>query len=148
MRVVIQRSKNSSVEINNEKVGEIKKGLVLFVGFTNGDDDEIVEKMVNKIINLRIFEDESGLTNLSLSDVQGSVLSISQFTLYADTTSGRRPSFFKALEPREALRLYDVFNEKLNLLKVDVQTGSFGANMTVNITNEGPFTIILDSKDF
>lgn len=147
MRVLIQRSKYSNVLINNKVYGEINSGIVLFTGFSSGDCDIIIDKMINKIINLRIFKDEKGLTNLNLNDVNGSILSISQFTLYADATNGRRPSFTDAMEPKEASRLYDMFNNKLKLLGINVQTGIFGETMEVNIKNDGPFTIFLDSKE-
>lgn len=103
--------------------------------------------MIDKVINLRIFKDTKGFTNLNLIEANGSILSISQFTLYADVTNGRRPSFTKALNPEDASKLYDYFNNKLKLLDFNVQTGIFGAEMEVNITNDGPFTIFLDSKE-
>ena len=145
MRVVVQRSKNSKVTINNEIHGSIEKGFVLLVGFTYGDNEEIVNKMVKKIINLRIFEDKNEKMNLSIQDINGTILSISQFTLYADTSKGNRPSFVDALEPKEASRLYDYFNKKLNEF-IHVETGIFGSDMKVEIYNDGPVTIILDSN--
>ena len=145
MRVVVQRSKESSVIIDGKVNGKIDKGFVLLVGFTLGDTKEIVDKMINKIINLRIFSDSDDKLNLSLKDINGEILSISQFTLYAKL-NGRRPSFTKALNYGEAKDLYDYFNEELRNLGINVETGVFGADMTVNITNDGPVTIIIDSE--
>ena len=139
MRVVVQRSKESSVIIDGKVNGKIDNGFVLLVGFT------IVDKMINKIINLRIFSDSDDKLNLSLKDINGEILSISQFTLYAKL-NGRRPSFTKALNYGEAKDLYDYFNEKLRNLDINVETGVFGSDMTVNITNDGPVTIIIDSE--
>lgn len=145
MRVVVQRSKESSVIIDGKVNGKIDKGFVLLVGFTFEDTKEIVDKMINKIINLRIFSDSDDKLNLSLKDINGEILSISQFTLYAKL-NGRRPSFTKALNYDEAKDLYDYFNEKLRNLDINVETGVFGSDMTVNITNDGPVTIIIDSE--
>ncbi|MDD2435617.1 MAG: D-aminoacyl-tRNA deacylase, partial [Bacilli bacterium] len=113
MRVILQRSLASNVVVNDEMVGSIDHGLVILVGFTNGDSERDIDFLVNKIINLRIFDDENGIMNKSLIDVGGSILSISQFTLYADTKKGRRPSYINALEPELATKLYDLFNTKL-----------------------------------
>ena len=145
MKVVLQRSLESKVEIDGKVNGSIKNGYVLLVGFTNGDDEKIIDKMINKVVNLRVFEDENNKMNLSILDKKGSILSISQFTLYANSKEGRRPSFVEALEPVEASRLYDVFNDKLKTF-LHVETGVFGADMKVSITNDGPVTIILDSE--
>lgn len=145
MRVVVQRSKESSVIIDGKVNGKIDKGFVLLVGFTFGDTKEIVDKMINKIINLRIFSDSDDKLNLSLKDINGEILSISQFTLYAKL-NGRRPSFTKALNYDEAKDLYEYFNEELRNLDINVETGVFGSDMTVNITNDGPVTIIIDSE--
>lgn len=147
MRVVLQRSKNSKVTIDNKLSGKIDKGLVLLVGFTNKDNELILDKMIDKIINLRIFEDENELMNLSLLDIEGSILSISQFTLYANSKKGRRPSFIDALEPKEAEKLYNIFNKKLKEKGIKTETGEFGADMKLEIYNDGPVTIILDSKE-
>ena len=144
MRVVVQRSKNSKVTIDGKVNGQIDQGYVLIVGFTEGDNEQIIDKMINKIVNLRIFEDENEKMNLSILDTKGSILSISQFTLYANCTEGRRPSFVEAMNPTEASRLYDVFNEKLREF-LHVETGIFGADMKVEIYNDGPVTICLDS---
>ena len=143
MRVLVQRSGKSSVTIDNEVVGKIDGGLVLLVGFTEGDNETIIDKMINKILNLRIFEDENGKMNLSILDTGGSILSISQFTLYADTHKGNRPSYIEALRGEESTKLYDLFNEELRKY-VEVETGRFGADMVVNITNIGPTTILLE----
>ena len=145
MRVVVQRSKESSVIIDGKVNGKIDKGFVLLVGFTFGDTKEIVDKMINKIINLIIFSDSDDKLNLSLKDINGEILSISQFTLYAKL-NGRRPSFTKALNYDEAKDLYDYFNEELRNLDINVETGVFGSDMNVNITNDGPVTIIIDSE--
>ena len=143
MRILIQRSKNSKVTIDGKVNGEIDKGYVLFVGFTEGDNKQIVDKMIDKVINLRIFEDENEKMNLSINDVGGSILSISQFTLYANCKEGRRPSFVSALNPDEATILYDKFNEEL-AKHVPVKTGVFGSHMEISFTNIGPHTIILE----
>lgn len=148
MRILVQRSKNSKVTIDNEINGNIEKGFVVLVGFTHTDNENIINKMIEKLINLRIFEDEKGLMNLSLMDIEGEILSISQFTLYADTTNGRRPSFINAMRPEEATLLYDLFNKKLREKNIKVKTGIFGADMKVEIYNDGPVTIMLDSKDY
>ena len=146
MRVVVQRSKQSKVTIDGKVNGSIDHGYVLLVGFTEGDDETIIDKMVNKIVNLRIFEDDQGKINLSILDVNGSILSISQFTLYANCKEGRRPSFTEALNPTDATKLYDYFNEKLREYVI-VETGIFGADMKVEIYNDGPVTIVLDSNE-
>ena len=147
MRVVLQRSKYSKVTIDGKINGEIDKGLVILVGFTNGDDEKIVDKMIDKIINLRIFEDENGLMNKSLIDENGEILNISQFTLYANTKKGRRPSFTQALNPDEAKRLYDYMNNALKEKGIKTETGIFGADMKVEIYNDGPVTIVIDSNE-
>lgn len=146
MKVVLQRSKLSKVTIDNHINGIIDHGYVALVSFTNGDNIEIIDKMIKKIVNLRVFTDDNDKMNLSILDTKGSVLSISQFTLYADTTKGNRPSFINALNPTEASKLYDIFNEKLSEF-VHVETGVFGADMKVEIYNDGPVTIILDSRE-
>lgn len=145
MKVIVQRSLASSVSINNKIVGKIDKGLVLLVGFTYEDNEEIIDKMVKKVINLRIFDDENGVMNKSLLDTNGSILSISQFTLYANTKKGNRPSYIEALNGNLASPLYDLFNKKLKEQGIIVETGVFGADMKVSITNDGPVTIILES---
>ena len=146
MRVVVQRSKESSVSIDNKIVGSIDKGLVVLVGFTDKDKEENIDYIVKKIVNLRIFDDENHIMNKSILDVGGSILSISQFTLYADTKKGNRPSYIKAMKGDLATNLYDLFNEKLRKY-VSVETGVFGADMCVSIKNDGPVTIIIESGD-
>ena len=145
MRVVIQCVKSSNVIIDNKINGQIDKGYTILVGFTHDDTKEIIDKMIKKIVNLRVFTDENDKMNLSINDVNGSILSISQFTLYADTKKSRRPSFTSALEYNKASKCYDYFNEEL-AKHVHVEKGIFGADMTVNIENDGPCTIIIDSK--
>jgi len=147
MKVVVQRSKNSCVSIEGKVVGQIDSGLVLLVGFTNGDGIKEIEYLAKKIVNLRIFDDENGVMNKSLIDVGGSILSISQFTLYANTIKGNRPSYIEALGSNEAEPLYNLFNEKLREYGINVETGKFGADMLVNINNDGPVTILLESGD-
>ena len=146
MKVVVQRSKNSNVIVNGKIVGEIDKGLVVFSCFTEGDTIEDINYIVKKITNLRIFDDEDGIMNKSIIDTNGNILSISQFTLYADTKKGNRPSYIKALNGEESSKLYNLFNEELNKI-VSTVTGVFGADMLVNIQNDGPITIIIDSKN-
>ena len=146
MRIVVQRSKESSVSVDNKVVGSIDKGLVLLVGFKQDDTLEDIDYMVKKIINLRVFEDENNLMNKSIKDVSGSILSISQFTLYGDCKKGNRPSFIDAMKYDEAEELYRVFNEKLKENDIKVETGVYGADMLVNINNDGPVTIILESR--
>ena len=143
MKIVVQRSLKSSVKVDNKVVGSIEHGLVLLVGFTYKDDIDIIDYMVDKVLNLRIFDDENGIMNKSLLDFGGDILSISQFTLYADSRKGRRPSYVNALNGTEAIKLYDIFNERLRS-HVKVETGIFGAEMEVSITNDGPITIILE----
>ena len=147
MRLVVQKVSQSSVKIEGEIVGAIDKGYMVLVGITNGDDELLVEKMVDKFENLRIFEDENDKLNLSLLDVGGSVLSISQFTLYANCKKGRRPSFIDAAKPDISSPLYDFFNKKLEEKGINVERGVFGAMMEVSLINDGPVTIILDSNE-
>lgn len=147
MKAVIQRARDASVTIDGEVTGAIDHGLVVLLGVTHDDTMEDVKYVVNKIINLRIFEDKNEKMNLSLKDIGGSILSISQFTLYADTRKGRRPSFVNAAKPDLANELYEEFNEELRKENIHVETGEFGAMMDVRLTNSGPVTIIIDSKD-
>ncbi|UOQ86119.1 D-aminoacyl-tRNA deacylase [Gracilibacillus salinarum] len=147
MKVVLQRAKNASVVVENEVVGKIDDGYVALIGVTHDDQEADIDYLVNKTANLRIFEDENGKMNLSLKDVSGGVLSISQFTLYGDTRKGRRPNFMQAAKPDQALSLYQQFNEKLRAEGIHVETGQFGEMMDVSFTNVGPVTIILDSED-
>ena len=143
MRVLVQKSLNSSVTVGGKIVGSIDRGLVLLIGFTNDDNSDTIDYMIKKVLNLRIFEDENDVMNLSILDVGGSILSISQFTLYGDTNKGNRPSYVKALPGIEAKTLYDEFNKKLSEY-IKVETGIFGADMKVNIMNDGPTTILLE----
>ena len=144
MRVIVQRCDRAKVSVEGTIVGSIDKGLMLLVGFTHNDSSKEIDYMVNKIVNLRIFDDENGIMNKSLLDVKGEILSISQFTLYADTSKGRRPSYFNAHS--DALYLYNEFNEKLKKY-TNVETGIFGADMKVSLVNDGPVTIILETGD-
>lgn len=143
MKVIVQRSKESSVSVDNKLINKIDSGLVLLVGFTEGDDESKLVTMAKKIVNLRIFDDDAGVMNKSILDVGGEILSISQFTLYADTKKGNRPSYINALSGDKAIILYDKFNEELNKY-IKTYPGIFGADMQVNITNSGPVTIILE----
>jgi len=143
MRVIVQRAANAKCVADDKTTGSIDKGLMVLVGFTEGDTLEKIEYMCKKIVNLRIFDDESGIMNKSLLDVGGSILSISQFTLYGDATKGNRPSYIKALGGNEAIKLYDLFNEELRKY-VNVETGIFGADMYITFTNCGPVTIMLE----
>ena len=147
MRVVLTTVKEAKVDINGKTVGQIGRGYLLLTGFTDGDSKETVDKMIDKILSLRAFPDEHGNINISLQDVNGSILSVSQFTLYANTAKGRRPSFVDALRPGEAEPLYDYFNQQLELKHGKVSTGVFGADMQVSSINDGPFTLLLDSKE-
>lgn len=147
MRILVQRSKNSKVKVNDDIVGQIEHGLTLLIGFTKGDDEKIIDYMVDKVINLRIFNDEMGIMNKSLIDIEGSILSISQFTLYGDASKGRRPSYIKALNGEEAINLYNLFNEKLKEKHIHVETGIFGADMQVELINDGPVTILLEKEN-
>jgi len=145
MRVVLQRVSEASVTIDGRVHGAIGQGYMALVGFDAQDNDEIIERMAEKIVHLRVFEDENEKMNLSLLDVGGDILSISQFTLYADCRKGRRPSFIDAAKPSVSSPLYDRFNDELRTLGVKVETGVFGAMMDVALVNDGPTTIVLDS---
>ena len=147
MRVIIQNVNRASCTIDHKIVGQISRGFCLFVGFAHTDTKERVERMVNKLVSLRLFDDENGKTNLALSDIGGEILSISQFTLYASLKDGRRPSFVNAMRPDEATKLYDYFNVCLKKTGIKVETGVFGADMKINLENNGPFTTILDSEE-
>ena len=144
MRVLVQRSGKSSVTIDNEVVGKIDGGLVLLVGFTEGDDLSKIEYLAKKVVNLRIFPDENDVMNKSLLDFGGDILSVSQFTLYGDARKGNRPSYINALKNDLATPLYDAFNEELRGYGVKVETGVFGADMEISFTNIGPTTILLE----
>lgn len=145
MKLVAMRSKKSSVTVENETIGKIEHGLMILVGISVDDTLEDVQKLAGKVLNLRIFDDETGVMNKSILDVGGSVLSISQFTLLADTKKGNRPSYIKAMKCEQAIVLYNEFNRILSE-RVPVETGKFGADMQVSILNDGPITIIMDSK--
>lgn len=148
MKVVIQRVKKSSVKINEEIKYEIKEGLMILVGFENDDTDNDIVWMSNKITSLRIFDDKDGIMNLSIKDINGEILIVSQFTLHAKTKKGNRPSYIKAAKPEISVPLYEKFIAEIqNLIKTKVQTGKFGANMQVSLINDGPVTIVIDSKN-
>ena len=144
MRIVIQRVNRASVKIAGNIVGQISKGLLLLVGLKEGDEADIVKKAAAKVAKMRIFEDEKGKTNLAIKDVGGQILSVSQFTLLADTKKGNRPSFIKAMRPPKSKELWEQFNKELENLGLTVATGEFGADMQVDLENDGPFTIVLD----
>jgi D-tyrosyl-tRNA(Tyr) deacylase len=143
MRVLVQRCDEAKVSVDNQVVGSIDKGMVILVGFTHTDTSANIDYMVDKVLNLRIYDDEFGVMNKSILDTKGSILSISQFTLYADARKGRRPSYADALGGELATKLYDEFNEKLKK-QVHVETGIFGAEMKVSLINDGPVTIMLE----
>ena len=145
MRAIIQRCNRASVRVNGKTVGAIQNGVMILVGFTYGDTEKEIDYVVDKIINLRIFDDDDGVMNKSIIDVGGSILSISQFTLYADTRKGRRPSYINALNGKSAVGLYDIFNEKLSK-SVHVETGIFGADMELDNVFDGPVTIIIEKE--
>lgn len=147
MRAVIQRVSQASVTINNETVGAIEQGFMILLGIHEEDTLEDVAYLVRKITKLRVFEDSEGKMNLDISAVDGAILSISQFTLHADTKKGNRPSFIKAGRPEMAIPLYDAFNQALQSEGILVATGEFGANMQIALINDGPVTIIIDSKE-
>lgn len=146
MRLVVQRSKEAKVTVEGEVTGSIAKGFVVLVGVTHEDKEEDAAFLAEKVVNLRVFEDEAGKMNLSLLDVGGEVLSVSQFTLYGDCRKGRRPNFMDAAKPDHALSIYEAFNRFLNDKGIKVETGVFGAMMDVQLTNDGPVTLIIDSK--
>ena len=143
MRVLVQRTGKASVKVSNKDVGKIDHGLVLLVGFTDGDDIGKIEYLAKKVVNLRIFPDDNGVMNKSILDFGGKILSVSQFTLYADCKKGNRPSYIAAMNNHEAIHFYELFNEELRKY-VEVETGEFGADMNVAITNIGPTTIWLE----
>ena len=145
MRVVVQKCLESSVSVDGNVVSSIGKGLMVLVAFTDGDTVKEIDYLVNKVVNLRIFEDINGVMNLSVKDVSGSILCVSQFTLYGDCSRGNRPSYIKAMNGSESIKLYDLFCDKLNRI-VPTMKGVFGADMKVSLVNDGPTTIIIDSK--
>lgn len=147
MKFVIQRVRHASVEIDNNVIGKIENGLLVFCGIAETDNELIADKMVKKLCSLRIFEDDNGKTNLSLKDVSGELMIISQFTLYADCKKGNRPSFINAGSPQMASPLYDHILKEAGKYIDNVQKGEFGADMKIELLNDGPFTIVLDSKE-
>ncbi len=146
MRFVIQRVSEASVCVDNSLIGQIKKGYLVLIGVSDSDTESVADKMIRKMIGLRIFEDENGKTNLSLADVEGSLLLVSQFTLYANCKKGNRPSFIEAGAPDKAEALYEYIIRECRKSVPNVQTGRFGAEMEVGLVNDGPFTILLDSE--
>ena len=147
MKFVIQRVSHAAVTVENKMIGKIQKGFLVFVGVSNDDTTEIADKMVSKMLKLRIFEDQYGKTNLSLNDVDGGLLIVSQFTLYADCRKGNRPSFVHAGAPEKANQLYEYILKKAKESCPIVEKGEFGADMKIELQNDGPFTIILDSDE-
>src|SRR5690554_1111930 len=147
MKIVIQRVKEARVEVKKKIIGEIKNGFLLLVGVSQDDKKDDIDYLVRKIINMRIFEDDEGKMNLSLVDKNYDILSISQFTLYADTKKGNRPGFSQAAHPDLANKLYERFNEGLRKENIKVETGAFGEHMDISLINDGPVTIIIDSKN-
>ena len=144
MRVLVQRCDKALVRVNDNVVGSINKGLMILVGFTEGDNFDTIKYMTDKVVNLRVFDDENGIMNKSLLDKSYSILSVSQFTLYGDASKGRRPSYINALNGSLAKPLYDKFNEELRKYGIKVETGIFGADMKVELINDGPVTIMLE----
>lgn len=144
MRVLVQRCDKALVKVNDNVVGSINKGLMILVGFTGGDNFDTIKYMTDKVVNLRVFDDENGIMNKSLLDKSYSILSVSQFTLYGDASKGRRPSYVNALNGSLAKPLYDKFNEELRKYGIKVETGIFGGDMKVELINDGPVTIMLE----
>lgn len=147
MKVVLQRVSQAEVSVDGQSIGKISRGFLLFLGVSGEDTKAIADKMTDKISKLRIFPDENGKINLSLADVSGEILVVSQFTLYADCRKGNRPSFTKAGDPKEAEKLYEYVIERLKSMGYHVEHGSFGADMKVELLNDGPFTLVLDSLE-
>ena len=146
MRIIVQRCDKAEVRVEGKTVGKINYGMMLLVSFTYGDTEKEIDYLVNKVLNLRIFDDENGVMNKSILDINGEILSISQFTLYANTSKGNRPSYIDALKGGESIKLYDMFNEKLKS-KIHTETGVFGAEMKVDFINDGPITILLEKEN-
>lgn len=146
MRIIVQRCDKAEVRVEGKVVGKIDYGVMLLVSFTYGDSEKEIDYLVNKVLNLRIFDDENGVMNKSILDINGEILSISQFTLYANTLKGNRPSYIDALKGEDAIKLYDMFNEKLKS-KIHTETGVFGAEMKVDFINDGPITILLEKEN-
>lgn len=147
MRFLIQRVNHASVAVDGNITGAIKKGFLVFIGICEEDTTQIADKMIKKLTGLRIFDDENGKTNLALHDVNGSLLLVSQFTLYSDCKKGNRPSFVRAGGPNKANKMYEYIISECRKLNYTVETGIFGADMKINLENDGPFTIILDSTE-
>lgn len=147
MRLVIQRVKSASVQVEGQVIGQIEKGYLILVGVSQDDTKEDLAYCVRKVVNMRLFEDDEERMNLSIRDVEGQILSVSQFTLLADTKKGNRPSFIRAGQPQVADAFYEEFNKLLREAGIPVETGQFGAHMTVSLDNDGPVTIILDSQN-
>lgn len=146
MRAVVQRVKKSNVMVNGKLISKIDKGLTVLVGITLDDGDKDLKYIGDKILGLRIFDDEEGIMNLSVKDIKGEILLVSQFTLYGDARKGRRPSYINALNPRDAERVYNKLVEYIKIKGFEVKTGEFGGDMDVSLINDGPVTILLDSK--
>jgi D-tyrosyl-tRNA(Tyr) deacylase len=147
MKLVIQRVTSSSLYIEGSLISQIKKGLVVLIGISKSDSEHVIEKLVKKLLNLRVFEDENSKMNNSILDIDGEILLVSQFTLYADTSKGNRPSFINAADPKNAELLYNKFLEKLNIVfGNNIKTGRFGANMQIELVNDGPVTIIIENS--
>ena len=146
MRIIVQRCDKAEVRVEGNVVGKINYGMMLLVSFTYGDTEKEIDYLVNKVLNLRIFDDENGVMNKSILNINGEILSISQFTLYANTSKGNRPSYIDALKGEDAIKLYDMFNEKLKS-KIHTETGVFGAEMKVDFINDGPITILLEKEN-
>ena len=146
MRIIVQRCDKAEVRVEGNVVGKFNYGMMLLVSFTYGDTEKEIDYLVNKVLNLRIFDDENGVMNKSILDINGEILSISQFTLYANTSKGNRPSYIDALKGEDAIKLYDMFNEKLKS-KIHTETGVFGAEMKVDFINDGPITILLEKEN-
>ena len=144
MKLVVQRVKNAQVEVDNKVVGKIQKGFLVFLGITHNDTKEIADYLVKKLCKLRVFEDEKGKMNLALNDIKGELLIVSQFTLYADCSQGNRPSFINAAKPEMANELYEYFCSECNKNDIKVEKGIFGADMKIDLINDGPVTIILE----
>ena len=146
MRIIVQRCNKAEVRVEGKIAGKINYGMMVLVSFTYGDTEKEIDYLVNKVLNLRIFDDENGVMNKSILDINGEILSISQFTLYANTSKGNRPSYIDALKGEDAIKLYDMFNEKLKS-KIHTETGVFGAEMKVDFINDGPITILLEKEN-
>jgi len=148
MKVVLQRAKYAEIKVEEKVVGKIENGLLIFLGIGKNDNENIADKLVKKICNMRIFEDENNKMNKSIKDINGDILLVSQFTLYANCKSGNRPSFIDACEPKKANELYEYFKKSCKQeLKKNIESGIFGANMKVELLNDGPVTILLNSEE-